>query len=107
MKKDEITRYFFGRSGEAVRKISDALIADIQEIRLRVNRPIAATVMGNVRYITENGQLTYNPDSAVNVSEQELRRCFEAVCQYSVHSFQNDILGGFITIRGGHRVGIC
>lgn len=107
MKKDDITRYFFGRSGEAVRKISDVLMADIQEIRLRVNRPAAATVMGAVRYITESGQLTYNPDSSVTVSEQDLRRSFEAVCQYSVHSFQNDILSGFITLRGGHRVGIC
>lgn len=107
MKKDDITRYFFGRSGEAVRKISDVLMADIQEIRLRVNRPAAATVMGAVRYITESGQLTYNPDSSVTVSEQDLRRSFEAVCQYSVHSFQNDILSGFVTLRGGHRVGIC
>lgn len=107
MKRDEIARYFFGRSGEAVRKISDVLIADIQEIRLRVNRPAAATVMGTVRYITENGQLTYNSNSAVTVSEQDMRRCFEAVCQYSIHSFQNDILSGYITLRGGHRVGLC
>lgn len=107
MKKDELMRYFFDRTGEALRKISDALMEDIQEIRLRVNRPVAATVMGTVRYITENGQLTYNPKSSVIVNEYALRRSFEAVCQYSVHSFQSDISDGFITLRGGHRVGIC
>ena len=107
MKRDELMRYFFGRTGEAVRKISDAFMEDIQEIRLRVNRPAATTVMGAVRYITENGQLTYNTESSVTVTEQELRRSFEAVCQYSVHSFQSDISEGFITLRGGHRVGIC
>lgn len=107
VKKDELMRYFFDRAGEAVRKISDVLMEDIQEIRLRVNRPVSATVMGAVRYITDNGQLTYNPESSVIVNEQTLRRSFEAVCQYSVHSFQSDISEGFITLRGGHRVGIC
>lgn len=107
MKKEDITGYFFGAVGESVRKISDAFFEDIQEIRLRVNRPAAASMRNSIRYITENGQLTYNTDQAVIVSEQDLRRCFESVCQYSVHSFQSEILNGFITIRGGHRVGIC
>ncbi|MCH5193490.1 MAG: Flp pilus assembly complex ATPase component TadA [Oscillospiraceae bacterium] len=107
MKKEDITGYFCGAVGESVRKISDAFFEDIQEIRLRVNRPAAATMKNTIRYITNGGQLTYDPDTAVIVSEQDLRRCFESVCQYSVHSFQNEIVGGFITIRGGHRVGIC
>lgn len=107
MKKEDITGYFFGVVGESVRKISDAFFEDIQEIRLRVNRPVAASIKNTIRYITDKGQLTYDPKSAVIVSEQDLRRCFESVCQYSVHSFQSEILNGFITIRGGHRVGIC
>ena len=107
MKKADITGYFCGAVGESVRKISDAFFEDIQEIRLRVNRPVAASMKNSIRYITENGQLTYNTDQAEIVSEQDLRRCFESVCQYSVHSFQSEILNGFITIRGGHRVGIC
>ncbi|MCH5350181.1 MAG: Flp pilus assembly complex ATPase component TadA [Oscillospiraceae bacterium] len=107
MKKEDITGYFCGAVGESVRKISDAFFEDIQEIRLRVNRPAAASMKNTIRYITNNGQLTYNTDSAVIVSEQDLRRCFESVCQYSVHSFQSEITNGFITIRGGHRVGIC
>lgn len=107
MKKEDITGYFCGAVGESVRKISDAFFEDIQEIRLRVNRPAAASMKNTIRYITNGGQLTYNTDSAVIVSEQDLRRCFESVCQYSVHSFQSEITNGFITIRGGHRVGIC
>ena len=107
MKKEDITGYFSGAVGEAVRRISDAFFEDIQEIRLRVNRPAAASIKNTIRYITANGQLTYDSKSAVIVSEQDLRRCFESVCQYSVHSFQSEILNGFITIRGGHRVGIC
>lgn len=107
MKNSELLCYFAGKTGSAVGRLSDAQLEDIQEIRLRVNRPAAACTEGKILYITENGQLTYNPVSAVTVSEQDMRRTFEAVCQYSVHSFQREISQGFITVKGGHRVGFC
>ncbi len=105
MEKQGIIRCFAGAALSAAEKIT--AWDDIQEIRLRVNRPIAATVNGKIFYIPENGQLTYNSKTAVKVSEQDIRRTFEAVCQYSVHSFQREIAQGFITIKGGHRVGFC
>lgn len=107
MKNRELLCYFSGKAGGAVNRLSDALLDDIQEIRLRINRPAAVWTGKNVRYITEDGQLTYNKGSAVIASEQDVRRTFEAVCQYSVHSFQREISQGFITVRGGHRVGFC
>lgn len=107
MKNRELLCYFSGKAGGAVNRLSDALLDDIQEIRLRINRPAAVWTGKNVRYITEDGQLTYNKASGVIASEQDVRRTFEAVCQYSVHSFQREISQGFITVRGGHRVGFC
>lgn len=105
MVKHGITHCLAGAALSAAEKIT--AWDDIQEIRLRVNRPIAATVNGKIFYITENGQLTYNSKTAATVTEQDLRRTFEAVCQYSVHSFRREISRGFITIKGGHRVGFC
>lgn len=107
MKKDEITCYFGGNVGEAVRKLSDGFFDEIREIRLRVNRPAAVSVKNNIRYITAGGQLTYNPEFGVTADYSDLRKTFEAVCQYSVHSFQREITEGFVTVRGGHRAGIC
>ena len=107
MKNRELLCYFAGKTGGAVGKLSDAQLEDIQEIRLRINRPAAVCAEGKIRYITENGQLTYNSKTAVIASEQDMRRTFEAVCQYSVHSFQKEISQGFITVKGGHRVGFC
>lgn len=107
MKKDELLQYFGGNIGTAVRKLSDSFFDEIQEIRLRVNRPAAVSVKNSIRYITADGQLTYNPEFGVIADIRELQKNFEAVCQYSVHSFQREITEGFVTVRGGHRVGIC
>lgn len=105
MKSSEILCYFSGRLGEAIGKISDW--ENIWEIRLRVNRPLAVSAGKKIFYVTDNGQLTYNSKTAFVVSEQDILRCFEAVCRYSVHSFQREITQGFITVKGGHRVGFC
>ncbi len=40
-------------------------------------------------------------------SPQEINECFLALCNYSVHSHLNEIKQGFLTIKGGHRAGIC
>ncbi len=105
MQNNELLCYFSGRLGEAVRKISDW--ENIWEIRLRVNRPLAVSAGKRIFYVTDSGQLTYNSKTAIAVSEQDIQRCFEAVCRYSVHSFQREIAQGFITVKGGHRVGFC
>lgn len=107
MKKDELLQYFGGNIGTAARKLSDGFFDEIQEIRLRVNRPAAVSVKNSIRYITADGQLTYNPEFGVIADSRDLQKTFEAVCQYSVHSFQREITEGFVTVRGGHRVGIC
>jgi len=105
VQKSEIVCYFSGAVGEAVGRIS--AWEDIWELRLRVNRPLAVSMGRKIYYVTEGGQLTYNSGTAVVVSEQDMRQCFDAVCRYSVHSFQREIAQGFITVKGGHRVGFC
>lgn len=41
------------------------------------------------------------------ISRQQLNDVFYSVCRGSVHSFQQEICEGYITMQGGHRVGLC
>lgn len=107
MKKETILHYFKGNVHNAVSQIPESMFDDIQEIRLRVNKPISVIHGFRASYVTPNGNFTFNPTNTVSVSEQELKQCFEAVCQYSVHSFKREICDGFVTLKGGHRVGLC
>lgn len=107
MKKESIVQYFKGSVGSAVSKIPEFLFEDIQEIRLRVNKPISVICSFRPSYLTPNGSFICNTSNSVTVSEQELNQCFEAVCQYSVHSFKREICEGFVVLKGGHRVGLC
>ena len=67
---------------------------NIEEIRLRNNRPIV------IRTGLKNMILEHI------VTTEELLETFQNVCEHSIYSYQKQICEGFITIKGGHRVGI-
>ena len=68
--------------------------ANLQEIRLRLGqRPILITSKGMIQL---HGRVT----------QQDLRFCTNAASQYSPWSAKT-IADGYITISGGHRIGVC
>lgn len=66
----------------------------IEEIRLRTNKPII--LKGNL----------YEDIIKYNISYREIVETLQKICENSIYSYQNQICNGFITIKGGHRVGI-
>lgn len=66
----------------------------LEEIRFRVGKPIALKINSKdkmIKYI---------------VSSEELLKILQFVCENSIYSYQHQISEGFVTIKGGHRVGI-
>ena len=66
----------------------------IEEIRLRAGKPLMLKI----------GQETQTIDYIVK--QQEILQAFERICENSVYSYRRQICDGYITIRGGNRVGI-
>ena len=69
-------------------------VNEIEEIRLRTNKPI------NLKIGQDTIMLEYI------VKQQEILQTFEKICENSVYSYKRQICEGFITIKGGNRVGI-
>lgn len=80
-----------------------------QEIRLRVNRPVAVVCPDTTYFLTEKGGLTNTilDGSMLTVSRGDLTDTFHNICNYSVYSKQSEIINGFVSMHGGHRAGIC
>lgn len=89
--------------------IPEEIKCTAQEIRLRVNRPVTICCPDNVYYITNNGCVTNTPihGSMLSTCQRDLFEIFNNICNYSVYAKQNEIKNGFITLKGGHRAGIC
>lgn len=82
-------------------------VQDIQEIRLRVNRPIGIDIYSKEQYLNSNGTLSDNYQDGIVCDKNDIFRSFESICDYSVHSYTNELSQGYVTLNGGNRVGIC
>ena len=77
-----------------------------QEIRLTSGQPVSLYGEGRLRFLGE-GALLDEPQGALCATAAQVRSCVQACCEYSLYSHQDQIAQGFLTIRGGHRVGLC
>lgn len=92
----------------ALQNLSDSVIENIQEIRIRSNRPIVIVCAGESSFLTSNNKTTFIlSDSCIIASENETADTLNKICGYSMHSHNEDILNGFVTLPNGARVGVC
>lgn len=98
--------YLSPRLRSAVQSMQHSDTEKLQEIRIRAGRPLAVTVNGREHFLMMSGALTSYAEQAVKVTRAETEETFRKVCEYSVYSYEREISEGFITLRGGARVGI-
>lgn len=80
----------------------------IQEIRLRVNKPVLLIENGDAFFVETDGTLCTKPTAqSLTVKRDTFDRAYKKLCEYSVHSNMNTLTNGFLTVRGGNRVGVC
>lgn len=108
MKKlsDEILNSMSSGLREKITKIQNNNI-NIEEIRLRIKKPLIINANNkDYFYNKETNDLDTKNLSSYEVTKEDIEQTFQLMCKYSIHSFIDDIKKGFITLKGGHRVGI-
>lgn len=79
----------------------------VQEIRLRIHAPLILIFQNREYYVGNSGGLTKNVKEAFIMTKGELRETMEYISNYSLYAYEEEIRQGFITIQGGHRIGIA
>ncbi len=101
---------FYGIFARGIREIlqkSGLDLSRLQEIRLRADRPLLLRYESLEYGVTPEGALTKRPECGVCVNSRELEETLEHVSGYSLYAFDEELKQGFLTIPGGHRVGVA
>ncbi len=104
-KKDELLKIFSIKLRTILSKINfdyDLL----QEIRLRVNAPLLVIYDNQEFFVTSQSTLSVSDEDTYVITKNEIRETMEYISNYSLYAFEEELKQGFITITGGHRVGI-
>ncbi len=80
----------------------------VEEIRLRAGKPVVLMCGNEPLFITPQGEVGADiTGSPLLCSYECLEQTFRAVCGYSVHTHQREMVRGYIPLKGGHRVGLA
>ncbi len=92
----------------------------LQEIKLRAGRPFLCQYQGREYGFSEEGRLVETdknvsgrwPDGETlaglrRVSTREVRETLEYAGNYSLYAYEEELRQGFLTIQGGHRIGLA
>ncbi|GAB1475366.1 stage III sporulation protein AA [Bacillota bacterium] len=71
----------------------------IEEIRIRVGSPVIIVSGGREYFLKGDGSLPSD--------NMQVRDIFNSIINHSAYAYQEELSKGFITIEGGHRVGVC
>ena len=93
---------------ELAARIPENKKAEIQELRLRIGKPLTLTDGTSAMFADSTGRVLYSmSEKAFVTTRRHVYDTFRRLCGYSVYSYQEEIKNGFITVKGGHRVGLC
>ena len=94
MTYNEILKYFPRRISSSFEDLFKQTNYIVEEIRLRAERPIIIKHSKGEEILK------------TTVSINEILETLQHICDNSIYTYQSQICNGFVTIKGGHRIGI-
>lgn len=78
-----------------------------EEIRLRAEKPLVLLNCRREWFIGKDGRPSSKPSGSFTVTQDDIRKSVELMSENSIYAYQEEIRNGYITIKGGHRVGLA
>lgn len=67
----------------------------IYEIRIRIHAPVILNTASGEKIFRE-----------CIIDEEDIKDCFNRITEYSAYAYEENLIEGFITVPGGHRIGV-
>ncbi len=105
--REEVLGYLAPDVRRAVERLGTDLWNRSEEIRLRRARPLSMVTDSGDVWLSPQGLPTREPSTAYIVTAEDTRKTLSLVCQGSVYALEEEFRSGYVTIPGGHRVGLA
>jgi len=80
----------------------------LEEIRIRIGQPVIFHMENEEWYLKkETGRLERSQVNAYCATKEDIKSMVKFISSYSLYAYEDEIRRGFITVRGGHRIGVA
>ena len=107
MKEEQVLNIFPNRIRERFLKVAGR-VDELQEIRLAAELPVRVICSGKELFLNQTGELAeIIGTDCWYIHAGEMEQILNHICSYSRYAYEDDIRKGFITVPGGHRIGVA
>lgn len=106
-KENQILSIFPGRIRDRFLKVAKKA-EELQEIRLATLKPVRILCGSHEFFLEETGELSdIISSNCWYITTGEMELILDHICSYSRYAYEDNIRQGFITVPGGHRIGVA
>ncbi|MDO4618186.1 MAG: stage III sporulation protein AA [Clostridia bacterium] len=80
---------------------------NLLEIRIRKKKPVMLKYLKDTCYLKKEGGICKDLNDAYIIDGYEIASLAESIFESSLYAHEEEIAEGFVTIKGGHRIGLC
>lgn len=102
----EVLAVLPGNLKKIVTAAGPGVLSRVEEIRIRSLKPLMLGLDRGDVMLAGDGSAARSAGQPYLVSEEDVDRCLHLISGSSIYALEEEIKNGFITIAGGHRVGI-
>ncbi len=103
---DEVLNLLPPNLRQMLSELPPAVKETVEEIRIRQGRPLMLGLAQGDCYVSEKGAVASCLSEAYVVNPKDVERVTQLVSRSSLYALEEELRNGFITLPGGHRVGI-
>ncbi|WP_449622812.1 stage III sporulation protein AA [Robertmurraya sp. Marseille-Q9965] len=92
---EQVLKMLPNRVVEQLEQLPPLLLNEVEEIRIRIHRPIEVSVKGTPRFLP------------YIVKEDDALHLLNKISHFSIYTLEEELRRGYVTISGGHRIGLA
>ncbi|MCL2168835.1 MAG: stage III sporulation protein AA [Defluviitaleaceae bacterium] len=104
--KDMLLEYAHGALSDVFKGCEAGLLQGASEIRIRQGLPLIVRAHGWDFFLNAFGRRVVTTSGAYIPTHKDISSMLDKLSNHSLYAFDQEIKNGYITIPGGHRVGI-
>lgn len=102
----QLQRLFPAEIALLLQKLPPHVRQQLEEVRIREGRPLEISYGGQFGFVNEHGELQPRCEHAYRPTGEQCRTLLERATNFSLYAVEEELRQGFITVAGGHRIGI-
>jgi stage III sporulation protein AA len=101
------TKWLPASIAQCLLRLPPAIQQKLEEVRIRQGKPLEIAFEGQTAFVTMSGKLNEGESRWYHPTAEDCQQMLQSISNYSLYALEEELKRGYVTLLGGHRVGLA